>query len=106
MENTITNMKAVQEDSNMNTYGYKEVRRLFCCDIKDLCKEKEWYTEGDDDEFFNLLISAGDCENITTDKLVELATDIKSHSSNDMAYGIIDIMHELAGVCNSYFEET
>ena len=84
-------------------YGYKEIRKMEASSLRALCIEHDWYTGGDVDEYSNLLSTAGDCENITTDVLVELATDIKSHSDTD--YEITDIMYELARICYSYFEE-
>lgn len=84
-------------------YGYKEIRKMEMGRLRALCIEHDWYTNGDVDEYSNLLNTAHYCENITTDVLVELATDIKSHS--DTEYDITNIMYALAGICVSYFEE-
>lgn len=84
-------------------YGYTETRRVEMAMLRDLCIDKNWYTCGDNEEYSNLLRTAAYCENITTDVLVELATDIKSHSETE--YEITSIMYELAKICYTYFEE-
>lgn len=84
-------------------YGYKEIRTISVEDLRMLCVEKEWYTEGDNKEYANLLETAENYENITCDELVEMATDIKSHSETD--YEIETIMYMIANKCKSYFEE-
>lgn len=84
-------------------YAYTETRKMTMDNLRALCIEHDWYTCGDNDEYSNLLNTAHYCENITTDVLVELATDIKSHSETE--YEITSIMFELARICYSFFEE-
>lgn len=84
-------------------HGYKEIRKMEMCSLRGLCIRMNWYTDGDIDEYDNLLRTADRCENITTDVLVELATDIRSHSNTD--HEITTIMYELADICYTYFEE-
>lgn len=84
-------------------YAYTETRKMTMDNLRALCIRNDWYTCGDNEEYSNLLNTAHYCENITTDVLVELATDIKSHS--DTEHEITSIMFELAGICYSFFEE-
>lgn len=87
----------------MRKYGYTEIRTMSMNDLRALCIEKNWYTCGDVDEYSNLLTTAQNYGNITCDDLVELATDIKSHSETE--YEITSIMFELARICISFFNE-
>ena len=84
-------------------YGYKETRHLSGSDLRSLCVKENRYTLGTNEEYFNLLETAEKTENITTDDLVELATDIKSHSETDAE--ITSIMFILAKACVSVFDE-
>lgn len=84
-------------------YGYKEVRRMDSMNLRSLCIKQDWYTAGNIVEYANLLDTANGYDNITCDELVELATDIKSHSHTD--YEIESIMYALCEICHSYFEE-
>ena len=84
-------------------YGYKETRHLSGSDLRSLCVKENLYTLGTNEEYFNLLETAEKTENITTDDLVELATDIKSHSETDAE--ITSIMFILAKACVSVFDE-
>ena len=84
-------------------YGYKETRHLSGSDLRSLCIKENFYTLGTNEEYFNLLETAEKTENITTDDLVELATDIKSHSETDAE--ITSIMFILAKACVSVFDE-
>ena len=86
----------------MSKYGYKEVRRIEMSAIRKLCIAKDWFTNGDCEEYGNLLGYAKK-ENITTDDLVEMAEQIKEHSNTD--YEITSIMFELAEICYTFFEE-
>lgn len=88
----------------MNKYGYKEVRRMNMYDLRTLCIERNWYTCGDVSDYDNLLVMAQSCTNVTCDFLVELATDILSHSDSSVEH-ITDIMCALASICYSYFYE-
>jgi len=84
-------------------YGYEETRHLSGYDLRSLCVKENLYTLGTNEEYFNLLETAEKTENITTDDLVELATDIKSHSETDAE--ITSIMFILAKACVSVFDE-
>lgn len=73
-------------------YGYKEVRRLHSADLRALCIRENWYTGGTTAEYANLM-SMTDKDNITTDDIVEIATDIIEHSST-----AVKKIRECAGV--------
>lgn len=62
-------------------YGYKVIRRLSSDALRDLCIERAWYTNGNNDEYNNMLAKAQK-EDITSDDVVEIANDIYLHSSN------------------------
>lgn len=62
-------------------YGYKVVRRLSSDALRALCIEKAWYTNGNNEEYSNMLAKTKK-EDITSDDIVEIATDICEHSSN------------------------
>lgn len=85
-------------------YGYKEVRKIEASKIRALCIEKEWFTNGSNEEYSQLLNYGFSRQEITTDELVEMATLIKEYSDTD--YEITNIMYELARICFTYFEET
>lgn len=89
-------------------YVYKEIRKLDFYDLRKLCIKRDWYTGGNNDEYHNMLQMAKK-ENITTDDIVEIATDIYSHSQLEDGYSmkehIENICFEIAGICNTFFEE-
>lgn len=60
-------------------YGYKVVKRLLSDELRALCVERAWYTSGDNDEYNNMLAMAKK-DDITSDDIVEIATDIIEHS--------------------------
>jgi hypothetical protein len=86
----------------MNKYGYKEIRKLHWHDLRNLCISKNWYMLGNNEEY-EQLESLTNKDNITTDNIVEIATDIYSHSNTE--YEITNICFEIARICNAYFEE-
>lgn len=98
----------------MNTYGYIEKRIINSSDIRTLCIEHNWFTEGTNEEYAELLDYGngwkyeGGYRNITTDDLVEMATLIAEYSELDWDDGNGDpipmIMFELAKICTSCFE--
>lgn len=67
-------------------YGYKEVRRISAGRLRALCVEQDWYTGGDNDEYGHLLFDlAGYKENVTTDDIVAIVSDIIEHSDLSIA---------------------
>lgn len=76
-------------------YGYKETRKMLSWDLRKLCINNEWYESGDAEDYSNLLEKVDSLENITTDNIVEIATDIIEHS---------DIkIEEFENICNALF---
>lgn len=62
-------------------YGYKVIRKLTMQALRQLCIDRDWYTDGDNEEYSNMLFMTKK-EDITSDVIVEIATDIIEHSSN------------------------
>lgn len=79
-------------------YGYKIVRKLSSKALRTLCIEREWYDAGDNEEYGNMLGMAKKQE-ITSDDIVEIATDICEHSTN------IDF-DDFEDVCDAILDKT
>lgn len=99
----------------MNKYAYREIRRIDSSTLRSLCIRENWYTGGTNAEYCNLLDMTNK-DNITTDDIVEMATDIISHSGEAMkelkkSCGLSDgecythVMFLIAEKCYTYFEE-
>lgn len=85
-------------------YGYREVRKIWEDDLRNLCIAKRWYTRGDNAAYNHLLNDlAGDKENITTDDIVEIALDIMEHSNTDQE--LTSICFDIARIAVTFFEE-
>lgn len=63
----------------MKKYDYTERRILGMSKLRSVCIKENWYTSGTSEEYYNLLNMA-EKENITTDDLVEMASDIVEHT--------------------------
>lgn len=94
-------------------YGYKEIRTLSSMDLRALCIRENWYEGGTLRDWDNLM-SMTEKENITTDDIVEIATDIIEHSETakakyERASGgenfYLHVMFLIAEACNTFFEE-
>ena len=94
-------------------YGYKEIRKLHTSDLRALCIREDWYTGGTNEEYANLMNMTFK-DNITTDDIVEIATDIIEHSETakqkfERASGgenfYLHVMYLVAEACFTYFEE-
>lgn len=88
-------------------YGYREVKKIDEVKVRRLCIEKNWFTNGTNEEYNELLNYGFSNQEITTDELVEMATLILEHSEAEYIrdYEITSIMYELNEACYSYFEE-
>lgn len=94
-------------------YAYSEIRKLNSDDLRTLCIKEQWYTRGNSDEYCELLSSVDKMENVTTDNIVEVATDIYSHSDfeDDKADGytieeiLLNIMFKVGRICITIFNE-
>ena len=93
-------------------YGYREVRTLTSTDLRKLCIRHDWYTDGTIEEYANLMRMT-EKETITTDDIVEIATDIIEHSQTakanfEKASGGEDfytyVMFMIGEECYTYFE--
>lgn len=80
----------------------KETRLLHSENLRKLCIEKNWYTLGYTEQYSQLLTSVDEKENITTEDIVEIATDILDKSETD--YPLSSICFEVARICHSFFE--
>lgn len=88
----------------MNIYGYKEIRKLSADALRSLCIRNNWYTMGDNKEY-EYLLSMCDNENITTDNIVEIATDIMEHSIDKSIRPFTSYAFEVARICITFIEE-
>lgn len=91
---------------------YIEHRTLHADELRNLCIRKNWYTHGTNQEYYNLfrlLTHDFHSAEMTTEKLVEIATDIYNHSdADDCTDGyleISDILYDLARTCHTVFIE-
>lgn len=87
---------------------YTETRILTPAKLRSLCIAHDWYTCGTNEAYralFELLYDDMGCpENMTTEKLAEVAADIMDHSKIT-EYTITAVMYELAKACDTYFDE-
>lgn len=98
-----TELVADPQDSDQEGKTMKEKRMLCMYDLRNLCIEKNWYTHGDTEEYSKLLNMA-EAENVTTEIIVEMAENIKSHSDVG-EYDLASICFEIAEICHTVFEE-
>lgn len=86
---------------------FTETRTLSASKLRSICIKNDWYTCGTNDEYSRLFDRLTDCcgcpENLTTDKLVEIAEDIMEHSEIT-DYTIESVLFELARCCFTYFD--
>lgn len=80
---------------------YTETRKIFAEDLRSLCIKMNWYTLGTNHDYARLLFDFTN-GSATTEKLAQIAEDIKAHSETE--YEITSIMFELARICRSFFE--
>ena len=94
-------------------YGYKEIRKLYSTDLRSLCIRENWYTGGTNEEYARLMDMTMK-DNITTDDIVEIATDIIEHSERakrdfEKSSGgedfYLHVMFLIAEACNTFFEK-
>ena len=86
---------------------FTETRTMSASKLRALCIKHDWYTCGDNEEYSRLFDRLTDCcgfpENLTTEKLVEIAVDIWEHS-DITDYTIETVLFELARACFTYFD--
>lgn len=88
----------------MKKYGYTEFRQVGICELRALAIRKNWFTSATEEEYAQFLDYAN-CDNITSDELVEMATLVLEYTPMDYAYEVTTIMFEIAEICYSFFEE-
>lgn len=97
--------KGIRKGSN--NMKYTETRILDSTKLRQICIENDWYTRGTNEEYANLFSKlhdeAGCPENMTTEKLAEIAQDIMEHSEIS-DYTITSVMYVLARGCYTYFD--
>lgn len=81
----------------------KELRTISMSDVRKVCIENNWYTNGDCEAYDNMLSFVNSLEYASTDDLETIATDIKEHSNTD--YEITNIMFVIANECCITFFE-
>lgn len=85
-------------------YGYREIRKIHADSLRNLCIAKNWYTKGNNTEYYHLLHGmAEEKENITTDDIVEIAQDIIEHSNTDQEF--TSVCFDIARIAVTFFEE-
>ena len=84
-------------------YGYKTIRKLLVDDLRELCIKKNWYTRGDTDEFHNMLNMAKK-DDITSDDIVDIASDIIEHS-NINEYKFTNVCNAILSECYTFMVE-
>lgn len=89
-------------------YGYKETRKIQADKIRALCIKNNWFTNGTEEEYNELLQYGFSDIEITSDELVEMAGLIFEYSDPKSLqdHTHTSVMFELnAECCYSYFEE-
>jgi len=81
----------------------KEIRQISSDNLRSLCIEKNWYTNGNGEEYARMFDLADGLANVTSNDIIEIATDIKEHSVTE--YPISSICFEVARKCYSLFIE-
>ena len=79
---------------------YTETRILHASDLRTLCIRENWYTHGDNDEYYTLMCKTFR-PNLTTEVIADIAQDIKDHSETDLE--IPEIMYAVAEISNTTF---
>ena len=86
-------------------YGYREVRRIYADDLRNLCIAKGWYTRGCTGDYEVLLYNMAEAKhNISTDDIVEIAQDIMEHSE-ETDQDFTSVCFDIAKIALTFFEE-
>ena len=82
----------------------KELRTLRAESLRGLCVEHNWYTRGNSRDYENLLSFVNSKENLATEDILFIATDIVEHSELELTETCIsNVCFEVARKCISYF---
>lgn len=79
---------------------YTETRKMNMSDLQALCVRKNWYDEGNNEDYMEMLLSVQGDANITTADILCMAQNIASHS-RDLS---VHIKEDLEAVCFELFE--
>lgn len=80
----------------------KETRKLYSEELRMLCIKRNWYTEGTNAEYIPLLNAVDKLENVTTEDIVNIASNVLEYSKTE--YPLSSICFEIAKICHSFFE--
>ena len=90
------------------TIKFKEYRTMDASTLRRVCIANNWYTNGTNEEYGNLFDRLRNCygyaENLTTEKLVEIANDIWEHSEMPSDYTLETVLFELNRNCCTTFD--
>lgn len=78
-------------------YAYKVIRKMSLYELQAICIEKGWYKSGNNTEYEKML-EVTRKEDITSDDVVETATDIIEHTDE------LSIMNDFTYVCNKILD--
>lgn len=85
----------------------REYRRIQPIALRDLCCENNFYTCGDNIDYEHLLFDLTNRDNLTTNDIIALATDIWKHSDIEtlerLGIDIPCICHAISEKCVSIF---
>lgn len=90
-------MKLLKKNCKIRVKKNDKIRTMSSHDLRILCIENDWYSYGSCYEYEKLLTKPIE-ENITAEKLIEIANDIFLHSKN--VYWI-DIFSDLLHICST-----
>lgn len=97
----------IQNTRTIQKMKFKETRTMCSTALRKLCIRNNWYTAGTNEEYAALFDRLTDCcgclENLTTEKLVEIAADIWEHSEIT-DYTFETVLFELARNCTPHFD--
>lgn len=80
--------------------NYTEVRKMNMSDLQNLCVRKNWYNNGNSEDYMKLLLSVQGGKNITTNDIMQIAQNIAENSSELSEH----IKEDLEYVCFELFE--
>lgn len=87
---------------------FKEYRTMDASTLRRVCIANNWYTNGTNEEYGNLFSRLRNCygyaENLTTEKLVEIANDIWEHSEMPSDCTLETVLFELNRNCCTTFD--
>lgn len=86
---------------------YTETRILRMSDLQHLCVRKNWYNEGSNEEYIEMLLNFKSGKNVTTADILCVAQNIAAHSSElseHIKEDLENVCFELLEICNTFIE--